>query len=121
MKQQITPTEHEKREWARLAQAAYKVSRNDIGHEFSGAASLMRNQQMDVERFDFLQAGYRGWLNNNILPAQTHRRATVKAFVDAETAGVEVGDLADSNAIENLVDQLADAAQRAAERRSADV
>lgn len=89
MIQKITPTEHEKREWARLAQAAHNAKLNEIGHEFDLASSLKADQQMDVERFDHLQSGYRGWLNNGTFPAMTHRRKVVRAFMDAETVAYE--------------------------------
>lgn len=58
----ITPTEHDKAEWSRLARAAYAARVNTIGHRYSAAAALRRNEPMDVQRFDQLQAGYRAWL-----------------------------------------------------------
>ena len=68
----ITPTRHEKLEWARLAQAAYAIDRNDVGHRYSGAASIRDAQSIPVATFDYLQAGYRSWLIDNILPATIH-------------------------------------------------
>lgn len=59
---QVTPTEHEKREWSRMAQAAYAADRNDIGHRFSGAAALRVGEAMLVAAFDALQTEYRAWL-----------------------------------------------------------
>jgi hypothetical protein len=64
----MTPTEHEKREWSRMAHWAYKSDRNDIGHRYSAAGALMRGQSIPIERFDALQAGYREWLNFNKFP-----------------------------------------------------
>lgn len=58
----ITPTEHEKSEWSRMARAAYAAGRNGIGHRYSVAAALRRNEPMLPERFDDLQNGYRAWL-----------------------------------------------------------
>lgn len=58
----ITPTEHEKSEWSRMARAAYAVRRNSIGHRYSVAAALRRNEPMRLARFDELQNGYRAWL-----------------------------------------------------------
>jgi len=58
----ITPTQNEKNEWARLAQAAYRVCCNEIGHTFSAAASLPHDGQLTVQRFDELQINYRQWL-----------------------------------------------------------
>ena len=58
----ITPTEHEKREWSRLAGAAYAADHNAIGHRYSGAASIRRDGQITLHYFDFLQVGYRQWL-----------------------------------------------------------
>jgi hypothetical protein len=52
----VTPTQHEKCEWACVAQAAYRCMCNDIGHTFSVAASLPNGGQMTVQRFDELQA-----------------------------------------------------------------
>jgi hypothetical protein len=38
--QHITPTEHEKREWSRMATDAYKTGRNAIGHRYSMGACM---------------------------------------------------------------------------------
>ena len=64
----ITPTEHEKAEWSRMAVAAYSANRNDVGHRYSAAASLPRGSIIPVNRFDNLQHGYRAWLCWNELP-----------------------------------------------------
>jgi hypothetical protein len=58
----VTPTQHEKNEWSRLAQAAYRSQVNEIGHTYSVAASLPHDGELTVERFDQLQANYRQWL-----------------------------------------------------------
>jgi hypothetical protein len=58
----MTPTEHEKAEWSRLAQAAYAAGYNSIGHRYSAAASLCRGCDMPIKTFDALQTGYRQWL-----------------------------------------------------------
>jgi hypothetical protein len=58
----VTPTQNEKNEWARLAQAAYRQQCNEIGHTFSVAASLPHDEQITVKRFDELQSNYRQWL-----------------------------------------------------------
>ena len=68
MKGMITPTQHEKREWARLAQAAYAQGFNNVGHKYSGAAAMRDGQQMYVEVFDQLQSDYRAWLIDNVIP-----------------------------------------------------
>lgn len=62
MQQFMTPTEHEKAQWLRLAQAAYRVGHNAIGHHYSAAASLCRGCDMPLGTFDKLQSGYRQWL-----------------------------------------------------------
>ena len=65
----ITPTEHEKSEWSRFAQAAYKAGRNDLGHRFSmAAACTLKGQAIDGERFYALQDIYRDWLCFNRFP-----------------------------------------------------
>lgn len=58
----VTPTEHEKREWSRMAQAAYAAGRNDVGHPYSMAATLRKGERMAVARYDALMSGYRAWL-----------------------------------------------------------
>lgn len=63
--QMITPTEQEKSEWARFAQAAYAAGHNAIGHRASAAASLPRGGEMALVRFDTLQDRYRAWLVRN--------------------------------------------------------
>ena len=62
MTSRITPTEHEKREWSRMATAAYKTGRNAIGHRYSMAATLRIGEPCDVSKFDSLQNDYRAWL-----------------------------------------------------------
>ncbi len=64
----ITPTQHEKNEWARMAQSAYARGANSIGRRYSAAASLPRNSQMQLEYFDALQNGYREWLVSDSFP-----------------------------------------------------
>ena len=59
----IIPTEDEKREWSRMAQAAYSADRNDVGHRFSGAAARIRiGEAMDIFTYDTLMDEYRAWL-----------------------------------------------------------
>ena len=58
----ITPTEHDKAEWSRMARAAYRVKHNAIGHRYSAAASLPIGAKLDVSVFDSLQRPYRQWL-----------------------------------------------------------
>lgn len=58
----ITPTEHEKREWSRMARAAYAEDRNEIGHQFSAYSALLHNEAIPTARFDELQAQYQQWL-----------------------------------------------------------
>lgn len=61
-------TEHEAREWARLASNAYSAGRNDFGHRFSVAAACYwpstdgRLKEIDPRVFDTLQTIYRRWL-----------------------------------------------------------
>lgn len=64
----ITPNDHEKAEWARMAQAAYRTGRNAIGHRYSAAAALRHNEPLPLPRFDTLQSGYRAWLVFNEFP-----------------------------------------------------
>src|SRR4051812_33249768 len=58
----ITPTQHERNEWSRLAQAAYAADRNDLGHRYSIAASLPNGARLTCKKFDALQGPYRAWL-----------------------------------------------------------
>ena len=67
--QWMQPTENEKREWSRMATAAYANDRNDIGHRYSMAATVRIGGQMSLPQFDKLQAGYRKWLCFNEWPA----------------------------------------------------
>jgi len=59
----MTPTDHEKSEWSRLAQDAYAHDLNDTGHRFSGYASMRRGEAISLFAFDALQSEYRLWLN----------------------------------------------------------
>ncbi len=58
----ITPTEHTKAEWSRLAKDAYHTDRNAYGHRYSGAAAIPRYGQMSLDVYDDLQRVYRLWL-----------------------------------------------------------
>jgi hypothetical protein len=68
----ITPTQHEKNEWSRLARYAYEHDRNDIGHRFSMAAALKAGESCTVQWFDALQVIYRAWLVFGTLPTCEH-------------------------------------------------
>lgn len=50
----ITPTQHAKNEWSRMAQSAYAANLNTIGHTMSAAASLPHDGSLSVDRYDFL-------------------------------------------------------------------
>jgi hypothetical protein len=58
----VTPTEHEKSEWSRMAKAAYAAGQSGVGHRYSMSAAYCVGQSMPLQRFDELQNGYRGWL-----------------------------------------------------------
>jgi hypothetical protein len=64
----MTPSQHEKSEWSRMASAAYAASRNDIGTRYSVAASIPYRAELPLEMFDSLQAGYRAWLIDGTFP-----------------------------------------------------
>jgi hypothetical protein len=63
----MTVTDHERREWSRMAQAAYAVDRNDVGHRYSVASAILK--ETDVRTFDALMNGYRAWLVFGTWPA----------------------------------------------------
>lgn len=58
----MTPTQYEKNEWSRMAQAAYSARENAVGHRYSVAASLPHDGTVTAQHFDRLQEGYRLWL-----------------------------------------------------------
>lgn len=58
----MTPTQHEKNEWFRLATAAFAAGRNSMGCRFSGAACGPDGTRMATATYDSLQADYRAWL-----------------------------------------------------------
>ncbi len=64
----ITPTQHEKNEWTRMAQAAYGADRNSVGHRYSGAASIVTGARIPTSIYDSLQSDYRAWLIRNEFP-----------------------------------------------------
>lgn len=66
----MTPTVDEKREWQRMARAAYSIGKNAVGNQFSVAASLADNEALPLKRFDTLQEQYRAWLNFGQWPAE---------------------------------------------------
>ena len=58
----MTPTGHDKAEWARMAQSAYAAGRSDVGHRFSARAAMAEGDQLYVGEFDAYQSEYRAWL-----------------------------------------------------------
>ena len=66
----ITPTQHEKNEWSRMAYAAEVKSGalQGISNRYAEAAALPAGAAMEVPYFDALQASYREWLINNVYP-----------------------------------------------------
>jgi hypothetical protein len=63
----ITPTYHDKMEWSRMAQDAYKRGNNFVGHRYSAFSSLSNNAVLRIDIYDTLQLNYREWLINNTL------------------------------------------------------
>lgn len=57
----ITPTPHERAEWARLSRDAYRVGRLELGARFAHAST--RAGALPISVFDELQQVYRSWLN----------------------------------------------------------
>ena len=64
----ITPTQHDKDEWSRMAQAAYQSGHNNIGNRYNRAANIPQNYRITLRQFDELQDGYRAWLCFNEWP-----------------------------------------------------
>jgi hypothetical protein len=59
---------YERNEWSRMARAAYRVGKNDVGHRYSAAASVPNGYRFLLSRWDELMAGYRQWLVSNEWP-----------------------------------------------------
>lgn len=63
--QTITPSRHEKLEWARCAQQLYTLPGENarmIAHRMAGAAAIAEGVPMDLARFDGIAHYYRQWL-----------------------------------------------------------
>lgn len=58
----MTPTRHEKGEWARLARDAISTHRTSYARVFAAASRLRDDEQMTIQYFDALQSTYRAWL-----------------------------------------------------------
>jgi len=59
----ITPvTEHDKKEWSRMATDCYAAGINYMGTRYSVAATLRIGEHMSLAVFDALQINYRQWL-----------------------------------------------------------
>ena len=58
----IRISEHDRREWSRMAQAAYNARRSDVGHRYSAAAARATSYEWTIVEVDALQRGYRAWL-----------------------------------------------------------
>lgn len=56
----VTVTAHERAEWARMAQDAYRTDRNFWGHRYSMASACLNVCRIDV--YNTLQHHYRQWL-----------------------------------------------------------
>lgn len=57
----ITILQHDRREWQRMAQDAYRSGHNAYGHRFSVAAATWP-ERVPTTTFDALQHVYRAWL-----------------------------------------------------------
>lgn len=66
--QTITPSEHERAEWRRMAIAAYRVGRRGTGHRYNMAAAL--RGAIPLTEFDALQRDYLAWLLDNVYPKE---------------------------------------------------
>lgn len=58
--QMIHPTQHERLEWAYMAQDAYRMGRNFYGHRYSVASAC--GDTLQLAAYDTLQMHYRTWL-----------------------------------------------------------
>ena len=56
----ITPSTHDRSEWARMAQSAYQTGHNFYGHRYSAWAA--RSGPIGQVEYDALQLNYRLWL-----------------------------------------------------------
>ena len=55
-------SEHQAREWSRMAQDAYRTDRNEFGHRFSMQAAIYWGKPIPVNIYDTLMVQYRRWL-----------------------------------------------------------
>ena len=62
--QAITPTAHDRSEWARMAQDCYRNGANFYGHRMSAAAA--KSGEMEIGAYDTLKRLYRLWLIDGI-------------------------------------------------------
>ena len=62
MKSQMIASQHEKNEWARMAQDAYAKGLNTYGHRFSALAAMPQGAAMHIQEFDVVMSLYRSWL-----------------------------------------------------------
>ncbi len=60
MKTYVTPTNHERAEWSRLAIEAYRLGYTSEGTRFSTRAAVVHT--MTVSEYDSLMRDYRAWL-----------------------------------------------------------
>ncbi len=91
------PTEKEKREWSRCAQAAYKVGNNTVGHFMSGIASMEIGAATESHLCETARLHYNAFLNGtyNDSPAFTlwtlkailHNKEWSEYFLDPENVG----------------------------------
>lgn len=65
----MTPSQQNKNEWARMAQAAYAAGRNAVGHRFSALASMRSTDSLSSRDYDLVQGQYRAWLIDHIYPS----------------------------------------------------
>lgn len=65
----FTPTDAERSGWAQMAQAAYKLGLNAIGHRYSAASSNYVDSFNHI-KYDSLMADYRMWLIDGAFPRE---------------------------------------------------
>lgn len=62
------PSDAERSGWAQMAQAAYRLGLNAIGHRMSAASS--NPDAINHIRYDSLMADYRIWLIDGVFPRE---------------------------------------------------
>lgn len=78
----IYVTDNDAREWSRMAQAAYRADRNEVGHRYSMGSACLHKCEIPARLFYAYQGPYRAWLVFGEWPTDAQMQEMRSAAID---------------------------------------